>query len=113
MSHQYNTNLSENIFKITIGILFAIGLFDVVYSFTGSYARYGLLYPAAHVLLNIVLFLALSFIWSKERWAAWLFLSIVITHLALDLYVDAFSYLKLILLLPAVYFLIITKEYKD
>ena len=105
MNQQHNTIVSENIFKIIIGILFAIGLFDVIYSFTGSYARHGILYPAAHVLLNILLFLALSFIWSKERWAAWLFFSIVITHLALDLYVDAFSYLKLILLLPAIYFL--------
>lgn len=106
MNQQQYSAVSENIFKALVGILCAIGLFDVVYSFTGNYARYGLLYPAAHVLLNIVLFLALSFIWSKERWAAWLFLSIVIVHLALDLYVDAFSYLKLILLLPAFYFLI-------
>lgn len=112
MNQQHNTSFSENIFKIIIGILFAVGLFDVIYSFTGSYARYGILYPAAHVLLNIVLFLALSFIWPKERWAAWLFLSIVIMHLLLDLYVGAFSYIKLILLLPAVYFLMKTKEYK-
>ncbi|MFN5422622.1 MAG: hypothetical protein ACK5AO_05095 [bacterium] len=106
MSQQPTQPISETIFQILVGILFAIGLFDVVYSFTGSYARYGLLYPAAHVLLNIVLFLALSFIWSKERWAAWLFFSIVIIYLLLDLYVGAFSYLKLILLLPSVYFLV-------
>ena len=106
MSQKPSQAISETIFQILIGTLFAIGLFDVVYSFTGSYARYGILYPAAHVLLNIVLFLALSFIWSKERWSAWLFLSMVILHIGLDIYTGAFSYLKLILLLPSVYFLL-------
>lgn len=105
MTENNKSALSENIFKILIGVMFAIGLADVVYSFTGTYARYGLLYPSAHVLLNIILFLALSFIWSKEKWAAWLFLSIVLVHLGLDLFVGAFSYLKLVLLLPAFYFL--------
>lgn len=91
---------------ILLGALFALGLFDLVYSFTGSYSVFGILYPAAHALLNIILFLALSFIWSKERWAAWLFLGIVVAHLGLDLAVGAFEFFKLILFLPAIYFLI-------
>jgi hypothetical protein len=105
MNQQTSSSISENIFKGIIGILIAIGLFDVIYSFAGSYANYGLLYPSAHVLLTIFLFLALSFIWVKERWAVWLFLAIVLAHLGLDFFVGAFSFLKLVLLLPAFYFL--------
>lgn len=62
---------------ILLGSLFALGLFDLVYSFTGAYAIFGILYPAAHALLNIILFLALSFIWSKKNgrhgcfWGSW------------------------------------------
>lgn len=93
-------------FIILLGSLFALGLFDLVYSFTGAYAQFGILYPAAHALLNIILFLALSFIWSKEKWAAWLFLGIVVAHMGLDLFVGAFEFFKLILFLPAIYFLV-------
>jgi len=57
-------------------------------------------------LLNIILFLALSFIWSKEKWAAWLFLGIVVAHMGLDVAVGAFVLYKLMLFLPAIYFLI-------
>lgn len=105
MNQQTSPAISENIFKIIVGVLIVIGLFDVVYSFAGSYANYGLLYPSAHVFLTIILFLSLSFIWVKEKWAAWLFLAIVFAHLGLDFFVGAFSFLKLVLLIPAIYFL--------
>jgi len=91
---------------ILLGSLFALGLVDLVYSFTGAYAIHGILYPAAHALLNIILFLALSFIWSKEKWAAWLFLGIVVAHMGLDFAVGAFQFFKLFLFLPVIYFLI-------
>lgn len=94
---------------ILVGCLFALGLFDIAYSFTGAYARFGILYPSAHALLNIILFLALSFIWSKEKWAVWLFLGIVLSHIGLDLFVGAFQYIKLLLLLPAFYFILKVK----
>ena len=92
------------IFNIVLGVLFALGIFDVMYSFTGVYAPLGLLYSAAHVFLNILLFLALSFIASKEKWALWLFLGVILAHVGLDIYVQAFDYLKLLLLVPFIYF---------
>jgi len=106
MIHQPKIANKEYFFMVLIGCLFALGLFDLVYSFTGAYAIFGILYPSAHALLNIILFLALSFIWSKEKWAAWLFLGIVVAHMGLDLAVGAFEFFKLILFLPAIYFLI-------
>lgn len=101
-----NNNL---FFMILVGCLFALGLFDIVYSFTGAYAQFGILYPSAHALLNIILFLALSFIWAKEKWAVWLFLGIVLSHIGLDLLVGAFTAFKLLLLLPAFYFIVKVK----
>lgn len=96
----------RNIVGILIGLLFVLGLFDILYTFAGFHAEYGLLYPAAHVLLNVLLFVSISFIWSKEKWAAWLFLGIVVAHMGLDLAVGAFQFFKLFLFLPVIYFLI-------
>jgi len=59
MIHQPKTANKEYFFMVLIGCLFALGLFDLVYSFTGAYAIFGILYPSAHALLNIILFLAL------------------------------------------------------
>lgn len=100
----------NNFFQWIVGILLALGLFDLIYSFTGDTARYGNLYPAAHVLLNIVGFLALSFIWSKERWAAWLFLVLVALQMILDYFVGAFNPVRLFLFVPALFFLVMLQK---
>ncbi len=105
MTEATSTHRQRIITGTLVGILFALGLFDIIYSFMGYYAQWGVLYPAFHVLLNIVLFLALSFIWSGEKWASWLFMAIVVVHLVLDLFTGAFTWWKLILFAPAVYFL--------
>lgn len=110
MVDQKPTKLKENLFKILIGLVFAAGIYDILYSFTGIYAPYGLLYPAAHVFLTIILFLALSFIWSRERWALYLFAGIVICHLGLDLYVGAFQVVKLLMFLPLIGFISLWKH---
>lgn len=97
-------SVERNIVGILIGILFVLGLFDILYTFAGFHAQYGLLYPAAHVLLNVLLFVSISFIWSKEKWAIFLFAGILACHFILDLYVGAFQFWKLSLLIPALLF---------
>jgi hypothetical protein len=97
-------SVERNMVGTLIGILFALGLFDILYTFAGFHAQYGLLYPAAHVLLNVLLFVSISFIWSKEKWAVFLFTGILVGHFALDLYVGAFQLWKLLLLIPALLF---------
>ena len=94
------------LFNIFIAVLSVLGLFDIIYTFTGITAQLGILYPSAHVLLNIVGFVAISFIWSREKRANWLFLGVVVAHLLLDLLVGGFQPLKLFLLVPAIYFFI-------
>ena len=93
------------IHKSVIALVVVYGLYDLIYTFTGVYARYGLLYPAAHGFLNIILFLALSFIWSKDKSGTWIFIGVVVGQFALDFFTQRpFDY-QLILVLPALYFL--------
>ena len=91
----------EFVFNVFIAMLSILGLFDIIYTFTGVSAQLGVLYPAAHVLLNIIGFVAISFIWSSEKWANWLFIGVILAHLGLDLLVGGFQPMKL-LLLPVV-----------
>ena len=100
---------STLLFNGFIATLAFLGLYDIIYTFTGVSAQLGLLYPAGHVLLNIIGFVAISFIWSNEKWAKWLFLGVVIAHLSLDLAVGGFQLWKLILLVPALYFLLVRR----
>jgi hypothetical protein len=99
----------EVLFSLFIAVLSVLGLFDIIYTFTGATAQLGILYPSGHVLLNIVGFVAISFIWSREKWANWLFLGVVLAHLGLDFLVGGFVPLKLFLLIPAVYFFIVKR----
>ena len=89
-----------------IALVMVYGLFDLVYTFTGVYAQFGLLYPAAHGLLNIIMFLALSFIWTKDKWGTWIFLGVIGSQMLLDLFTHRPLAYQFILLLPAIYFLI-------
>jgi len=97
------------LFNLFISVLAVLGLFDIIYTFTGASAQLGILYPSAHVLLNIIGFVAISFIWSRDKWANWLFLGVVLSHLFLDLVVGGFNWLKLLLLIPALYFFLVKR----
>lgn len=87
-----------------ISALFAIGLFTVIYTFTGAYAPYGLYYSAANVLLIIFMFAGLAGLWSMEKWGLWLFLVFVVLKLALDIWTGAFQYAELFLVVAAIVF---------
>jgi hypothetical protein len=93
-----------------ISILFALGLFNVIYAFTGAFAPYGIYYPAANVFLIILMFAALAGLWSMEKWGLWLFLIFVGLKLILDIWTNAFHYAELLLLLPAALFLLNRKD---
>jgi hypothetical protein len=97
---------------IFCSLLLALGLFNIVYTFTGIYAPYGLLYSAAHTLLTIIMFAAISGIWSMEKWGVYLFLGVVALKFGLDIYTGAFHYVELLLVLPAIYFLLIMSRMK-
>jgi hypothetical protein len=93
-----------------ISTLFALGLFNVIYAFTGAYAPFGIYYPAVNVFLTIVMFAALAGLWSKEKWGLWLFLVFVVLKLILDIWTGAFQFPELVLLIPAALFLYWRKD---
>lgn len=94
----------------TISILFALGLFNVIYAFTGAYAPFGIYYPAINVFLIIIMFAALAGLWSMEKWGLWLFLVFVVLKLMLDIWTNAFQFAELLLLIPAALFLLRRKD---
>jgi hypothetical protein len=93
-------------------VLFAGGLFNIFYTFTGAFAPYGLLYSAGNVLLLVISFAALSGVWGMEKWGTWLFAVVIVLKLTLDAWVKAFIWWELLLLVPAVAFLVYYKKMK-
>jgi hypothetical protein len=94
-----------------IATLFALGLLNVIYSFTGAYAPFGIYYPAANVFLIILMFAALAGLWSMEKWGLWIFLIVVLLKLILDIWTGAFQFAELVLLIPAALFLLRRKDF--
>jgi hypothetical protein len=84
--------------------LLAVGTFNIIYTFTGAYAPYGLLYSAVHTLLTVVIFAAVSGIWAMEKWGVYVFLACLAVKFGLDFYTGAFKYWELVLLVPAIVF---------
>lgn len=101
-----------NIVSITLYVLAFIGLSGIVYTFTGAFARYGLLYPAANTLLIVGIFASFAGIWNMERWGVYVFLVMVTLKFVLDITTGAFSFWELALLLPAAIFLMHLKKMK-
>jgi hypothetical protein len=91
-------------------LLFAAGIINIIYSFTGAFAGYGVLYSAANVLLIIIFFAALSGIWAMEKWGVTLFSVLLGLKFGLDLFVKAFHWWELTLLIILVVFWIHRKK---
>lgn len=90
---------------IICSILSTLGLLGIIYTFTGAFAPYGLLYPAAHTLIIVGMFASLAGIWSMEKWGIYLFAVLLTLKFALDYFTGAFSYWELLLLIAPVVFI--------
>lgn len=91
-------------------ILFAAGLFNIAYSFTGIYAPYGIWYSAVNALLTVIIFAALSGVWSMEKWGLWLFSGAIAAKIGIDVFAGALSLADGLLLLPVAVFLFYRKQ---
>jgi hypothetical protein len=89
---------------VTVSLLFAAGIFNILVAFTGATARYGMFYPALQLLFTIGYLLALSGIWEMERWGLILFPIILTAALAADIYLGAFRYYTVALWGPVIAF---------
>lgn len=97
---------------ITIYLLAAAGIFNIIYSFTGVYAPYGLFYPAVIMLVTVGLFASFAGIANMEKWGLYVFFVMLAIKFGVDLYTGAFSYWNLLLLVPAGIFLAFYRKFK-
>jgi hypothetical protein len=104
MSDKSPPVLRPKLISITSSLLFAAGLFSIVYTFTGAYAQYGPYYSAINTLIIVLIFAALSGVWSMEKWGAYLFTILIIIKCSFDLYIGAFIWWELLLLIPVIIF---------
>lgn len=91
--------------SVAVYLLFALALFNIWYTFTGYFARFGLYYSAANVLLLVLMLAGLSGVLAFERWGLWVFSAALIVKLGVDLWSGAFHPAALLLLLPLALFL--------
>jgi hypothetical protein len=99
-----NSTVRPRWISVTAGLLFAAGIFNILFAFTGATARYGMFYPAAQVLLTIGYLTALSGIWEMERWGLILLPVVLAAALAADICLGAFRYHTLLVWGPVIAF---------
>lgn len=95
-------------------LLFAWGLWEIVYSFTGNTAlnKSGVdtLYPAVNALMMVFSFVAVSGTWSMEKWGPISFVIVVTLKLLVDLLFGHFNWMYVLGYLPALVFLLSIKK---
>lgn len=112
MSDKKNIIIRPLPVSIASVVMLVLGVFNVIYSFTGVYAPFGVLYTAFHTILTVVMFAGISGIWTMERWGVRVFLVVMALKFALDIYSGAFSYFIFLLLIPGFIFLYFYKKMK-
>jgi hypothetical protein len=100
------------IITVFCSLLFAVGVFTIIYTFTGVFAPYGVYYSAVNTFIIVIMFAALSGVWVMEKWGAYLFAVLVLVKLGIDFYAGAFTWWELLLLVPALVFLSGVKKMK-
>lgn len=96
--------------------LFAYGLWEIVYSYTGNIVLKGgvdTLYPAVNALMVVFSFVALSGVWSMEKWGPISFVIVVTLKLLVDAIFGHFNLLFILGYIPAVFFLLAMKKMRN
>ena len=95
-------------------LLFAWGLWEIAYSYTGNTAlnKSGVdtLYPAVNALMMVFSFVALSGVWSMEKWGPITFAIVLSLKILVDLMFGHFNTMYFIGFVPAILFLINMKK---
>jgi hypothetical protein len=99
---------------ILCALLFAWGLWEIAYSYTGNTAlnKSGVdtLYPAVNALMMVFSFVALSGVWSMEKWGPITFAIVVTLKILVDLMFGHFNPMYFIGFIPAIIFLLNMKK---
>ncbi len=100
---------------ILCSLLFAYGLWEIVYSFTGNIVLKGgvdTLYPAINALMMVFAFVGLSGVWSMEKWGPVSFVIVITLKLLVDAMFSHFSWWYALGYIPAVLFLLALPKMK-
>jgi hypothetical protein len=92
--------------------LVAYGFFDIISSYIGIYKDFGTLYPAVNALMIVFSFVAISGIWSMEKWGPISFVIVVFLKLSVDALWKQFNPWYLLALIPAAFFLLLLRKMK-
>ncbi len=90
-------------------LLFAYGLWEIVYSFTGNIVLKGgvdTLYPAVNALMVVFGFVGLSGVWAMEKWGPISFVIVITLKLITDAIFGHFNWMYALGYIPAVIFLL-------
>lgn len=94
---------------ILCSVLFAYGLWEIVYSFTGNIVLKGgvdTLYPAVNALMVVFSFVGLSGVWTMEKWGPISFAIVVSLKLLVDAIFGHFNWVFVLGYIPAIIFLL-------
>lgn len=118
ISHQNSSNEKRPIsaswelsmLKVICGLMYVYGLFQIIYAFTGAYGNVHVAYSAVNAFIIILSFVALSSVWSLEKWGALSFLGVLLLSYLSDFFFGNFRWWTLAGLVPAFLFFLLLKR---
>lgn len=97
---------------ILCGLLFAYGIVEIIYTFSGAYGQLHVAYSAVNAFIVILSFVALSGVWAFEKWGPIAFALVIALKAGSDLFFGNFQLWQLLSVLPAIVFLAFYKQMK-
>jgi len=85
-------------------LLIAYGFWSIISSYIGVYSGFGTLYPAINALMIVFSFVAISGVWSMEKWGPISFAIVIALKLLTDALWGKFNPWFLLAVIPAVIF---------
>lgn len=96
--------------RFVCAVMFAYGIFEIIHTYTGIYSGVHVLYPAVNALVIVFSFVALSGIWSFEKWGPISFIIVLLLKYLVDFLFGKFDTWLLTGLIPALYFMTYYKK---
>lgn len=99
-----------SILKVICGVMYVYGLVQIIYTFTGAYGHVHVAYSAVNAFIIILSFVALSSVWSLEKWGALGFLGVLLLSYLSDFFFGNFRWWTLAGLVLAFLFFLLLKR---
>lgn len=94
-------------------VIVAYSFWSLISSYIGVYKDFGVLYPAANALMIVFTFVAISGVWSMEKWGPISFVIVLVLKLLTDALWGYFNVWILLAIIPAVIFLLLIPKMKN